>query len=259
MQRSFSLLSAHSKIGGWPKVSTRNTFSIGDHHSSIQKIKKRLVLSGHLPSINNNEKYLFNDSLLKAIKRFQRQHALNPTGYIDELTLEKINISVDDMIVQLLANLEQYRWMPSNLSSEYIVVNILNCTLDYVVNGDVVENMKVVVGKPSTPTPFISSKIRGLTLNPKWGIPTHIFVDEILPSAKKNPEKLKRMNIAIIKKGKNSFNSKNLDFVEKKPYAYTYIQKPGPKNALGLYKFIFANGYKVSLHDTPFKRLFKNT
>ena len=33
-------------------------------------------------------------------------------------------------------------------------------------------------------------------------------------------------------------------------------QKPGPKNALGLVKFVFPNEYGVFMHDTPAKSLF---
>jgi murein L,D-transpeptidase YcbB/YkuD len=38
--------------------------------------------------------------------------------------------------------------------------------------------------------------------------------------------------------------------------ALTIQQKPGPKNALGLVKFIFPNHYNVYLHSTPAPELF---
>src|SRR2546427_4982554 len=34
-------------------------------------------------------------------------------------------------------------------------------------------------------------------------------------------------------------------------------QRPGPKNALGLVKFVFPNDYNVYLHGTPAPELFK--
>ena len=34
------------------------------------------------------------------------------------------------------------------------------------------------------------------------------------------------------------------------------MQRPGPRNALGLVKFLFPNKYSVYLHDTPSRQLF---
>ena len=36
-------------------------------------------------------------------------------------------------------------------------------------------------------------------------------------------------------------------------------QKPGPKNSLGLVKFLFPNSYNIYLHDTPAKSLFQES
>jgi murein L,D-transpeptidase YcbB/YkuD len=36
-------------------------------------------------------------------------------------------------------------------------------------------------------------------------------------------------------------------------------QKPGPKNSLGLVKFLFPNSYNIYLHDTPAKSLFEKS
>ena len=39
-------------------------------------------------------------------------------------------------------------------------------------------------------------------------------------------------------------------------FPYGVVQRPGPKNALGLVKFLFPNKYSVYLHDTPGRGLF---
>ncbi len=36
-------------------------------------------------------------------------------------------------------------------------------------------------------------------------------------------------------------------------------QNPGPKNALGLVKFIFPNNYNIYMHDTPEQEFFSKT
>jgi murein L,D-transpeptidase YcbB/YkuD len=41
--------------------------------------------------------------------------------------------------------------------------------------------------------------------------------------------------------------------------AYRIRQKPGPKNSLGLIKFIFPNAYNVYMHGTPANQLFSRS
>ncbi len=36
-------------------------------------------------------------------------------------------------------------------------------------------------------------------------------------------------------------------------------EKPGPKNSLGLVKFIFPNSHNVYMHDTPARQLFSQS
>ena len=42
-------------------------------------------------------------------------------------------------------------------------------------------------------------------------------------------------------------------------FPYGVVQRPGPKNALGLVKFLFPNKYSVYLHDTPSRQLFEKS
>jgi len=40
-------------------------------------------------------------------------------------------------------------------------------------------------------------------------------------------------------------------------FSYRLRQRPGPRNSLGLVKFMFPNEHSVYLHDTPMKHLFE--
>ena len=40
---------------------------------------------------------------------------------------------------------------------------------------------KIVVGKPSTPTPTFSANMQFVIFNPEWGVPDGIKVNEIAP------------------------------------------------------------------------------
>jgi murein L,D-transpeptidase YcbB/YkuD len=42
-------------------------------------------------------------------------------------------------------------------------------------------------------------------------------------------------------------------------FPYYVVQRPGPRNALGLVKFIFPNSHAVYLYDTPGRQLFERS
>ena len=44
-----------------------------------------------------------------------------------------------------------------------------------------------------------------------------------------------------------------------KKFPYRIVQQPGPKNALGVVKFMFPNKFNIYLHDTPTRQLFAQT
>jgi L,D-transpeptidase YcbB len=67
-------------------------------------------------------------------------------------------------------------------------------------------------------------------------VPPDILKNEVLPGIRKNPDYLRRNNM--------EWNGNNIR------------QKPGPKNSLGLVKFLFPNSYNIYLHDSPAKSLF---
>jgi murein L,D-transpeptidase YcbB/YkuD len=53
--------------------------------------------------------------------------------------------------------------------------------------------------------------------------------------------------------------SVNWDAVSSKKFPYRIVQNPGPKNALGVVKFMFPNKFNIYLHDTPTRQLFAET
>ncbi|WP_164093850.1 L,D-transpeptidase family protein, partial [Stenotrophomonas maltophilia] len=71
-----------------------------------------------------------------------------------------------------------------------------------------------------------------IVLNPPWNVPTSIAAKELWP---KGEAALKAQGYKIIGTGANR----------------RLQQQPGPKSALGRYKFDFPNNYAVYLHDTP--------
>jgi murein L,D-transpeptidase YcbB/YkuD len=151
-------------------------------------------------------------------------------------------MSLRDADALVAINMERWRWMPDTLGDRHVFVNIPSATLVARDHGAGVLAMKVVVGTPNNRTPVLSSAINAVVFSPYWNIPESIVTKEILPAVRRNPEYLRRENIEVLP-GRD--NGRDL-----------YRQRPGPRNALGLVKFVFPNDFGVYMHDTPVESAF---
>jgi murein L,D-transpeptidase YcbB/YkuD len=135
-------------------------------------------------------------------------------------------------------NMDRWRWLPDDLGSRYLIVNIPAFRLDAIEGGRSVLEMKVVTGKKDNPTPVLADEMTSVVFSPYWNIPQAIVDREILPKAGRDPEYLERNNIEYDESGQH------------------YRQRPGKGNSLGGVKFLFPNHFNVYLHDTPSAHLF---
>ena len=161
---------------------------------------------------------------------------------------------------QIALNLERWRWMPDDLGSRYIVVNIPSFHLEAREAGQPALQMKVVVGKPENKTPIFSDKMTTTVFSPYWNVPESIVEGETAPAAARDPGFLERNNIEILrlsKSGATTVDPSKVNWDDPEELkALAFRQKPGAKNALGHVKFLFPNPYDVYLHDTPADALF---
>ena len=142
----------------------------------------------------------------------------------------------------LAINMDRWRWMPDDLGPRYVFVNIPAFHLDVVENSERVLEMRVVTGRKGDPTPVLADRMTHVVFSPFWNIPASIVKEEILPRLNEDPDFLKRQNMEMI----GGSDDEDVRF----------RQRPGPRNALGLVKFMFPNNHNVYLHDTPADSLF---
>lgn len=163
-------------------------------------------------------------------------------------------------IQRLEVNLERWRMEVPSLGSRYIVVNIPAYELQVIENGTVALESRVIVGKPQTPSPTLSSEIECITLYPYWHVPRKIAVEEFLPHIKKDTSFLSLNNFQVLDRKGMIVRPDTLNWktYNKNNFPFTLRQREGKENSLGLIKFVFDNPYAVYLHDTNAKGLFKN-
>ena len=218
------------------------TLHIGMRDKRVPALRARLAAPAGFG--DDAEDILFDSGLSEALADWQRANDLPTSGALDKRTLAALNGNAPHASSRLegtlIANMEMWRWMPHDLGTDRIEVNIPDYAVRVFHGGRVVDEHRVVVGKTDTPTPLFSNAMKYLIVNPYWNVPQSIIKKEMLP------------------KGGGS-----LDYLEGRGYEVgvhngmaTVKQLPGPKNALGQIKFLFPNDYSVYLHDTPSKSLF---
>jgi L,D-transpeptidase YcbB len=122
--------------------------------------------------------------------------------------------------------------------------------------------MKVIVGKPDTPTPELKSAINYETLNPYWHVTADLAQTLIAPRVLKDGDAyLTERGYEIVSGWGPDARMLSPDSVDWKAVAageaQVFVrQRPGPANSLGRFKFDLPNGDGIYLHDTPKKELF---
>jgi murein L,D-transpeptidase YcbB/YkuD len=163
-----------------------------------------------------------------------------PTGHADEIRM----------------NMERWRWAPRDLGERYILINVPGYLLQVMEGETPALAMRVIVGKPDTPTPLFSDEMTYIVFSPYWNIPESIIRNEMMPRVASDPDVLRRNNIEIVGTS-GTIDPSTVDWSDQSTTSsLRFRQAPGPENALGLVKFIFPNHFNIYLHDTPGDRLF---
>ena len=244
--------------GGWSPLPVELTLKQGDENPNVAVLRKNLTITEDLKP-GAADTTAFDSDLSDAVLRFETRHGLEPDGVLDPKVIALMNVPVDFRIAQIEANLERLRWLPSDMGTRHIVVNIPAYELQVHEGNQIPLTMKVVVGTNANRTPLFSDMIETVVFSPYWNIPESIATKEIFPKIMKDPDYRLRQNIEVVKVGKRTevVDPSKINW-DDAPAAFQYQlrQKPGPKNSLGLVKFLFPNEFNVYLHDTPADNLF---
>jgi murein L,D-transpeptidase YcbB/YkuD len=153
--------------------------------------------------------------------------------------------------------MDRYKMLPDSLPQKYIWVNIPSYTLRLINNDTLILSSKVVVGKPITRTPVLTSAISELITYPQWTIPASIIEKEILPGMKKDTAYLRKKGYSLLNSKNEEVSPDSVNWSKyKKTIPYKVIQGSGDDNALGVLKFNFFNKYSVYMHDTNQRSFF---
>lgn len=187
----------------------------------------------------------FDEELEKIVKNYQEEKKLvkKGTGLVAKKTRDalngkpkKNNLSADKIKI----NMERQRWLPQELGSRHIIVNIPQYEVRMYENGKIKYESRAVIGRPDRQTPAFVDKLRHVVMSPTWTVPPTILKDKIEKNQVSSAYDL------VTNRGKYVGPAGSTV-----PAGHTLRMKSNPANPLGKVKFLFPNKHAIYLHDTP--------
>ncbi|MCK7596418.1 L,D-transpeptidase family protein [Microbulbifer sp. CAU 1566] len=273
MREELARYQALSEGGHWQPLPKGQTLAPGVRDPQVLVLRSLLMQYGDLPlsddmaraalensgpeggkSAGKKPAETYDDTVRRAVERFQRRHGLRADGIVDRATRDHLNIPPKQRLATLEANMQRWQKMPKDLGPRYILVNIPEYTLRLMEGEREQYRMRVVVGKTKHATPLLTTRLTRVVFNPTWTVPRNIAVRELLPKGTAN---LAAGGYRLVNnRGKSvPFSGGNLRALRLGSVALQ--QRGGEGNALGRFKFIIPNQQAIFLHDTQRKELFK--
>lgn len=241
-----------SAQGGWPQVpASAVDVRAGQRHEAVGILRERLHLEGYPvhPSSEVAAPDLLDSSLTAALRLYQQDHQIPPTGLPDRETLRALDVPASRRGAQLrraLVLLEHTAGAPTRVR-----VNIPAYEAVLYVEGAPLMRARAVVGAPyrnktGGMTREMSGAVHTVVAHPPW-IPTQSFIDEILAAEeRRQPGAAARRGLVPIRRQSGRLG---------------YSMAPGPDNPLGRLVLRFnPEGSPLAvfyLHDTPERHRFE--
>jgi murein L,D-transpeptidase YcbB/YkuD len=248
--------------GAEPLPVPTKAVSVGETYPAVGALLARLQLEGDAAEdvTLKAASSVFNSTLSEAVKSYQHRHGIAEDGRLTPQTIKSLNVPMTDRVAQLQNSLERWRWLPEPYLHARLMVNLPEFVLrGYDPDHKLDFTMRVVVGQVmgQHETPVFTHMMKYLVFRPYWNVPVDIARKELVPHMTSNRGYLTSKNFEVT-------NNKGIvltDYTAKQVAqgAVMVREKPGPKNSLGLVKFIFPNQYDIYLHSTPAVSLFERS
>jgi murein L,D-transpeptidase YcbB/YkuD len=254
-----------------PGLNGAKPIEAGGHYAGADALVIRLQLEGDIAktddvaaqpaAANAPAKPASTDytkDLADAVKKFQGRHGLATDGKLGQGTIDALNVPLSKRVHSINYALERWRWLPEGYQQPRVLVNLPEFQLRaFGPDHALAFKMNVVDGeaKGFHDTPMFVRQMRYVVFRPYWNLPPSIIKKEIVPHLQKSGIGY----LAAHDYEATTNGGKVVDDVTVDQVAHLRVairQKPGPKNSLGLVKFLFPNEYDVYMHSTPELNLF---
>ena len=249
--------------GGWPQL-PQLELRTGVNHPAVVQLRRRLQATGDLQAYGGYPE-VYDSYVEQAVKRAQLRHGVPPTGFLDAVTIDALNVPASARLRQLRTNLTRLQnLVPSTPAGKYVLVNIPGAQIEAVNNNQVVSRHMGVVGKPDRPSPLLQSAIEEINFNKEWVVPPTVLKADLVPKGRSGQDVLAKYKIdayldhAAYQRGQR-LDPMQIDWSSDAPLRYFYVQNAGEDNPLGYAKINFASPHGVYMHDTPGQSIFSKS
>ncbi|HEX3966375.1 MAG TPA: L,D-transpeptidase family protein [Edaphobacter sp.] len=257
------LAKRQEQAGSDPLPMVARAVSTGEAYPAAGALLTRLQLEGDAPAdiaTNTETNSIFNSKLSAAVKSYQHRHGITEDGKLTSQTINSLNVPMTSRVAQLEDSLERWRWLPEPYLHARLMVNLPEFVLrGYDTDHQLDFTMRVVVGQVmgQHETPLFTHMMKYLVFRPYWNVPVDIARKELVPHIAANRGYLASKNFEVT----NNKGVVQTDYTARQVSQGGVMvrEKPGPKNSLGLVKFMFPNQYDIYLHSTPAVSLFERT
>jgi len=248
-------LEALMLTGGWGPVVPGGAMEPGASGERVVAVRNRLIAMGYM---DRSATQVYDAALQLAVQMFQEAHGLTQDGVVGEGTLRQINVSIEERLRSINVAMERERWTNAPRGERHIWVNLVDFTATIIDNDRVTFRTRSVIGatEGDRQTPEFSDVMEFMVINPSWYVPRSIIVNEYLPALRSNPGAHGHLEITDSSGRRINRSAANFSGYSASSFPFAMRQPPGPRNALGVVKFMFPNVYNIYLHDTPARDLF---
>lgn len=204
---------------------------------------------------------IYDQLLVKKVKKLQKDNNLNATGIIDRNTWYAIYDQPLEWKVKIVKAarenwntiLDKHKVHPNPLM---IIVNVPSMKL-YLYkkkeNGyDLLMESRVVVGRTKTQTPLNDFELISLKYSPNWTPTRNMLKRNLYKNGQLNLKWLEEHGLALVDEQGNTRDYGELSSIA----SPKFIQPPGDANALGNLKFETSSKEDIYMHDTNERHLF---
>lgn len=230
----------------------------GRSHAHVALLRQRLEVPVAAATDDGTEPdaAYFDEALAEAVRGFQTEKGLSADAIVGAGTRAALNDIDVPSPERIAANMEMWRWLPDDLGATHVWVNLPEFTFQFVRDGKIVHEERVITGLIDKQTPVFTAEMDMVTAHPKWFVPDSIKVRELQPSLARGGTYFRTQGLRMSRNGR-PVDPYYVDWGSSDIRQFDVHQPPGPANVLGLFKFTFHNKHIVYMHDTPTKNLFE--